>query len=216
MDQIRDFDISLFLTLHRHHTPFSDDFMWYVSGMVTWLPVLLVLLYIIFRKGWKTGLLFIVSLAVVITISDQISSSLIKPLVGRLRPTHDPSLSPYVLLVHGYRGGLYSFVSSHAANSVGIAAFIAMVLRNRLASWALAVWVMLICYSRIYIGVHFPADLLCGSMIGLVAAFAGWKLFCYLCKRFLGQIPAYAPADSHLLISALAANVIIFAIVALF
>ncbi len=214
MEQIRNFDVSLFLSLHSPHTPFLDEFMWLVTGMLPWMPVLLVLLYLIFRKGWKPALIFIISVALVVTISDQVSASVIKPLVGRLRPTHEPSLVGYIQLVHGYTGGLYSFVSSHAANSVGIAAFIAFVFRNRLASWTLALWVILICYSRIYVAAHYPADLICGSLVGLVAAFVGWKFYSFLTKRFIGHLPPFSAADSRVLCLALAANLLLFAIIA--
>lgn len=107
------------------------------------------------------------AIAVLITLSDQLSSGLIKPLVERLRPTHEPSLEGLLCIVHDCREGGYSFVSSHAANSLAFATFSILLFKNRLYGWVIASWSILTGFSRMYLGVHYPFDVVCGTILGI-------------------------------------------------
>ena len=114
---------------------------------------------------------------ILILLADQLSSSLLKPLVARLRPTHNPEISDLIHTVRGYRGGLYGFVSSHAANAFAFAVFTSLVIRNRYYALTIALWAVLSAYSRIYLGVHYVGDVVCGAILGVLVAIVVYKLF---------------------------------------
>ena len=164
-------DIELFRLLNGCHNNFFDEFFWLVTGKFAWIPMILALLYVSFKKHWKMGVLLILGIAITITLCDQISSGLIKDAVCRLRPTRNAMLADTVHIVNDYRGGMYGFVSSHAANSFGVAMLLLVVFRNKFFSWTILSWAFLVSYSRIYLGVHFPGDIICGGLLGLAI---GW------------------------------------------
>jgi undecaprenyl-diphosphatase len=172
-------DKELLLFCNAIHYPWLDNFYWMVTSRMLNIYMVLPLLAIMFhRRKALDAVLLIFTIALVVLLCDQVASSVFKPLFMRLRPSQDPSLS--VILVNGYHGGgLYGFISSHAANSVGVAVFLALLFRNRFFSVAIALWAFLTGYSRIYLGVHFPGDVLVGSIVG---AMIGWGVF-YLYNR---------------------------------
>ena len=156
--------------------------MWAVSSPRTWLPLYLLLIGLVawrFRS-WKAALLIILGFVVAVGLSDILCSGILKPLVCRLRPTHEPALDP-VYLVNGYTGGKYGFCSSHAANTMTVATLFCLLCRNKIATAALMAWVALNCYSRMYLGAHYPSDILVGLLIGAQFAVAVyWALRSYL------------------------------------
>ena len=176
-------DRQLFLLLNGSDSVFLDNCFRAITRTSTWIPLLVVLLFVVF-KSFPTAkplrsrllslLLFAVTFALVLTICDQTASTLCKPLFHRLRPSHEPALYGLVDLVNGRRGGLYGFFSSHAANSFGLTTFAALTLRNRLSAITLYLWAALTSYSRIYLGYHYPGDILAGLLFGLLT---GWLIY---------------------------------------
>ena len=164
-------DKAILLEIHRWHTPFWDDFFYIFSGQKVWLITVLAIVYAIIRSYRKESWVVFLAIAVLITLSDQISSGLIKPLVERLRPTHEPSLEGLLCIVHDCREGGYSFVSSHAANSLAFATFSILLFKNRLYGWVIASWSILTGFSRMYLGVHYPFDVVCGTILGIGVGF---------------------------------------------
>lgn len=164
-------DKAILLEIHRWHTPFWDDFFYIFSGQKVWLITALAIVYAIIRSYRKESWVVFLAIAVLITLSDQLSSGLIKPLVERLRPTHEPSLEGLLCIVHDCREGGYSFVSSHAANSLAFATFSILLFKNRLYGWMIASWSILTGFSRMYLGVHYPFDVVCGTILGISVGF---------------------------------------------
>ena len=152
--------------------------MWAVSSPRTWLPLYLILIGLVawrFRS-WKAALFIVLGFIVAVGLSDILCSGVLKPLVCRLRPTHEPALDP-LHLVNGYTGGRYGFCSSHAANTAAVATLFSLLWRNKIATAVLVLWVALNCYSRMYLGAHYPSDILVGLLIGvLLASSVYWAL----------------------------------------
>jgi undecaprenyl-diphosphatase len=140
----------------------------------------------------------LILLALCVALTDQIASHLIKNWVQRLRPSHEPSLSGLVHLVNGYRGGKFGFVSSHAANSFGIALFLFFLLRKSLPQigYILFPWAIAVSYSRIYLGVHYPADILGGALIGLLTGWGLYSLFHWVEQKNWSSDKALKPPES--------------------
>ncbi len=178
LDSLIAFDKSLLLYCNGFHVPWLDAFFWFVSARLSnlWV-VLLLLLLLFFRTSWKEALLVIAGVALTVLICDQFASSLCKPLFHRLRPTHDEEIGSLVTLVNNYRGGRYGFISSHAANAFGAAVFLIAVFRNRFFSVAILLWAVVVSYSRIYLGVHYPGDILAGTIAGILVGLAVYQAY---------------------------------------
>lgn len=165
-------DTSLFLILNGLHCSFLDVVMYWLSDKYFWLPMYLGIAFFIVRKYKMQGVIILLLVGVVITLCDQTASTLIKNTVMRLRPSHEPALSGLVHLSKAGAGGLYGFVSSHAANAFGLAFFLSFVLNNQfkyLKYW-LFIWAFMVSYSRIYNGVHYPGDVIVAAGIGFLIA----------------------------------------------
>jgi len=177
-------DHNMFLHLNGSENEWLDGVMWTITQTQTWIPLLFALIIVVTKTGgWKQLLFFSVFFGLSILLADQISSSYLKPLFQRLRPTHDPTIMHLVDTVHGYTGGQYGFVSSHAANTFAVFAFCALALRSLSLSITLFLWAVVDSYSRIYLGVHFPGDILCGSILGLICGLASYSMYWFLYGR---------------------------------
>ena len=218
MDALQQFDAGIFSAINGWHAAYFDSFMWLVTKIATWIPMILMLLYLLyFKKGWRKTVAVVLAIALVILIADQVSASIIKPLVERARPSHNESLQSTIHIVNGYRGGPFGFVSSHAANCFGIALLLAMIFKNRLCTWTMVVWATLMCYSRIYLGVHYPGDIVCGAILGFLAAWLVYRIFVWFGKKHpeWGSV-SFSYNESRQLIYAAVINITILAVWAVF
>lgn len=182
IETLNSIDTQLFLFLNGKHDFFLDFIMYWLSDMLIWFPMYVLIIFLIIKHYGKKSLLILLILVVVITLCDQTASHLIKNLVQRLRPSHEPSLAGLIHLSKAGPGGLYGFVSSHAANTFGLATFLYFVLDNRfkwLKYW-LFLWAVLVSYSRIYNGVHYPGDVIVAACIGILIGWAVAKLYQYI------------------------------------
>ncbi|MCQ2347908.1 MAG: phosphatase PAP2 family protein [Paludibacteraceae bacterium] len=160
-------DQTWLVAINNWHAPWADTLMWIISGKLTWLPLYALLVGLLFwRFGWKRALVMLAAFGVAVGLSDYISSGIIKPLVCRLRPTHEPCLDGLLHIVNNYRGGQYGFVSSHAANTMSCALLFSLIWKNWKATLPLMLWVAMNCYSRMYLGVHYPGDIIGGLLVG--------------------------------------------------
>jgi undecaprenyl-diphosphatase len=173
LDTLLKWDSQLFLFLNGLHSPFWDPIMLFASGKLSWVPLYLLLIYFIARKyGWKT-LWWLLSITLLIVATDQVSAGIFKNTFQRLRPCHTPELQGLMHLV-GKCGGKFGFISSHAANTFGVAVFLSFLFKNRWVTYSLLLWAAFVSYSRIYLGVHFPGDVLCGAIVGAGIGIAIW------------------------------------------
>lgn len=185
LERLIDLDKDLLLAINSWHTPWLDQLMMSLTNGVYWLPLfILVIGAIIYNYRWSS-VAIIGYLILVIVLTDQISSSLLKPLIGRFRPSHDPEIQDLVHLVNNYRGGLYSFVSSHATNAFGVATFLFLSIRSRISwIWVMFIWAAIFSYTRLYLGVHYPLDIICGGLLGALLA----TLVVQLGKKLPGRL----------------------------
>jgi undecaprenyl-diphosphatase len=178
LEKLLEADQELLLTLNRWHAPWLDTSMWVMTHTIAWLPLylwLLLLVIKVYRKRWWLPLL---AVALTLLLTDRITSGFMKPYFGRLRPSHNPELAGKLHLVEGYTGGLYGFASGHAANSFGLALMVWLMLRRFYphAGWLFA-WALLVSYTRIYLGVHYPGDILAGAAVGVGCAALVYRIF---------------------------------------
>jgi len=177
LETLNQLDQELLLFLNSFHSPFFDSFMYLISGKLVWAVFYLAIIVQIYRTyGWKNCLYLVVAIALVITCCDQMASGILKPTFQRFRPSRSPEISHLVHIVNGYTGGKYGFASSHAANVFGLASFVSLLFRNRKLSLFLFSWAVLVSYSRIYLGVHYPGDIIVGTAIGLFFGYIIYKI----------------------------------------
>lgn len=181
----------MFLVLNGWHTGWLDTVMVAITQMWPWIPIYLLLLYLVFKQYGKRGWWILLGVAVVILCSDQLSAHVCKPLFHRLRPCFNPELEGLVHLPKGLPGGRYGFVSSHAANTFAVAAFLTAALHKRYhhVGWWLYAWALVSSYSRIYVGVHYPGDILAGAILGVLVGLIIWKLERLILKDHLDGRP---------------------------
>ena len=207
LDYLNDIDTDALLAVNGLHDVFQDAFWWMVSAKWASLLLVLALVWILLHQNRHHALLVLLMLVLAFVVADQVSSGLIKHLVERLRPTHDPSLGDAVHVVNGYRGGMYGFVSSHAANSFAAATLLALIMRHRLVTFSLLAWAGLQCYSRVYLGVHYPGDILGGLVVGVLAGRLVWGLMRWIQRRWHLPQGHYTRLDATLIASSVGVTV---------
>lgn len=193
IEQLICWDKLLLLYLNGMHTPFWDTFMYLISDKYIWIPFYVFLLLLIIKNYRLRTIDVIIAVVVLIAISDLTSVHCFKEVFQRLRPCHDPAIKPYVHLFYGKCGGLYGFVSSHAANTFALCFFLINITGKKIKylSISLIIWASVVSLSRIYLGAHFPLDVLCGALLGIFTGITVGKAFNYYYKRFVlkNQIP---------------------------
>ena len=183
LEQLLHIDTEILLAINGWHAPWADTLMWIISAKATWIPLYVLLIGLLvwrYRKPAKTDVkwlqrvpacvVMIVVIGLAVGAADFIASGILKDLVARPRPTRVPELEGVLHLVNGYRSGRYGFVSSHAANTMAVALLFSLIWRNKIATYGLMLWVAANCYSRMYLGVHYPTDILGGLMVGALVA----------------------------------------------
>ena len=180
IDSLIAFDKEIFHVLNGSHNQFMDSVMWYISGKLTFTPLYLFIIWWIFKKnGLKNGFIALGIMISAIAASDLGSVYLFKEVFQRLRPCHDPSMEGLVIVVNNKCGGLYSFISSHASNTFTLAVFSSLFFKNKFMSLSILIWAAIVSYSRIYLGVHYPFDIIGGMIWGSLIGYIFYKIYSF-------------------------------------
>jgi len=178
LEMLINLDRDLFEAINSLHTPFMDTVMWWIADKAIWIPFYVLLAVFLYMKFGKQSIYMILFAALLITLSDQ-GSVMFKNFFERERPCHDEILSFTVHIVNNKCGGKFGFVSSHAANTMAVFTYLLLIARNinKNITIATGVWVVLVGYSRIYLGVHYPADIIGGWITGIFAAIITYVIY---------------------------------------
>ena len=175
LQSVIDLDTQVFLTVNSMHNSYWDTFMWLFSDKYVWIPLYVSLAFLIFKNyDPKVFLYCLLTVLVIIVFTDGVSSHILRPYIADV-----------VHIVDGHRGGKFSFPSSHSANSWGLVFFIIYFFRQRLLTLFLVLWALVVCYSRLYLGVHYPGDL----FVGMIVGFVGATMCYYVFRHFTGHQP---------------------------
>ena len=192
IDYLEGVDRSIVVAVNGWNSPFWDDFMWMVSGKITWFPFYAFILFLFFKKeGLKKSIIFLVGAILAVAIADLSSVHLFKEVFLRYRPSHNTlidNLMHYHQYEDGnlYQGGMYGFVSSHAANFLAVCFFSYLALKKYYSKlvYLLIFVIFIVCYSRLYLGVHYLSDVLAGGGVGVIAALISYNfIFLPLSRR---------------------------------
>ena len=192
LETLNNIDTEIFLVINGQYNSFWDFVMLWASNKFIWIPLYLLFLYFLIKNyKWKT-LIILVFVAILITLSDQISLHLFKNIFQRLRPCHEPEIADMVHLINNKCGGQFSFISSHAANTFALAVFLIKIIGRSYKYFTplILLWAILVGYSRIYLGVHYPGDVIAGALLGAALGYLIAKLFFWVQIRFLSKTKA--------------------------
>lgn len=175
---IKDLDIQLFLFLNGKHNGIFDVVMYWFSHKLFWIPLYVYFLFLAYKQVGKHIWLMLIAVVLLITLSDQLSVHAFKNMFERYRPCHNLLIQDQVHILKGHCGGTFGFVSSHAANVFALATFLSLFFKNNIKYFSLSafVWASLVAYSRVYGGVHYPADIAAGAVLGMGIGIVVFKL----------------------------------------
>lgn len=179
LDHLIDFDQRLLLLLNGSDSLFLDHLVELLTWGFTWTPLYIALFYLVVKNNET---MFQIALtvgcaALCILLADGMADGIVKPLVGRPRPSLDPYLKYIVDVVNDHRGSGFSFFSAHAANTMSLAVFFSLLVRSRLLTIVLVAWSLLNCWTRLYLGMHYPIDIVCGVLWGLVSGVVSYMVY---------------------------------------
>ncbi len=221
IENLNTLDHELMLWLNYDGGTFQDAFWYTLSQIPSWIPLYITIIFVMLQpsdgqkqKRWMKLILLLLFTALVFAFTDRISAGIIKPLVQRPRPSHDGSIMDQLHFVNDYHGGAYGFVSSHAANCFGLAVWVSCLYKRRSLVTAMMLYAVLNCYSRIYLGVHFPGDIICGTILGILCGWLGYYCYTRFCQRF--SIPQNKSVNPLPITIMLWASLLAFAVYAMF
>lgn len=186
LDTVISLDERCFLAINGWHTLTMDFAMKLISSVSFWIPLYVLLIFLYYRRyNWKKTLIWLIFIALCVFLCDRVSAGLLRPFFGRLRPSNlNNPISDMVYVLNGKRGGAYSFPSSHATNMAGITMFWFLTYGRGTITWCLIPWTLVVCYSRMYLGLHYPCDLLCGIVLGIFFAFSVSLVYNFIIGKY--------------------------------
>lgn len=198
IETLTSLDEQILLFFNGHHTAFMDEAMALITGKWIWIPFYLILIEMLFKKlRPKYALLTLLAVILAIVMTDQICASVIRPFVGRLRPCNpDNPIYGMITLVKEIHPGGYSWPSCHAANTFALATLLSCVMRSRKFTAMIFIWATIVSISRLYCGVHYPTDILCGAAFGSVIGYLSLEVVSRLYTALPQMYTAIRRADS--------------------
>lgn len=188
LETLKSIDQEVFLFLNGLHCSYFDPVMFWGTKTIIWVPLYLALLYLVVKNyKWQTLWILLFTILMII-VSDQVSN-FFKDWFMRLRPTHEPGMTG-IHTVHGYTGGMYGFYSAHASSNMAIAIFLIMILGDKYR-WLFPVvlfYALFMSYTRIYLGVHYPADIIAGWFAGSLIGFLSAMICLHLVRPRMANI----------------------------
>jgi undecaprenyl-diphosphatase len=184
IELLKAIDTKLFFFFNGNHTAFMDSVMAAVGDKYTWIPFYLVLFFFVWRRTKRRAWQVALAVGVLIALSDQISVHLFKETFQRYRPCHNLLLKDKVHVLNGYCGGLYGFVSSHAANTFALTTFLIFFFRNKYFALFMYLWAAFVSYSRVYAGVHYPFDIVGGMVLGIFLGAFVYKFYAHYHRKY--------------------------------
>ena len=184
-----EYDKDLLLSLNGSDSLYLDRVMRVLTAAVTWVPLYISLFYVVLNNNdnFRKVIVILCGAGLCVLLAGTVDDMIVKPMVGRWRPTHDPEIGMMVDIVDGYRGGRFGFFSAHASNTFSIAVFFCWLVRSRLLSLALILWSFTNCWTRLYLGVHFPGDILVGLLWGGLVGSAVYFLYYRLSRNMTSR-----------------------------
>ena len=184
-----EYDKDLLLSLNGSDSLYLDRVMSVLTAAVTWVPLYISLFYVVLNNNdnFRKVIMILCGAGLCVLLAGTVDDMIVKPMVGRWRPTHDPEIGMMVDIVDGYRGGRFGFFSAHASNTFSIAVFFCWLVRSRLLSLALILWSFTNCWTRLYLGVHFPGDILVGLLWGGLVGSAVYFLYYRLSRNMTSR-----------------------------
>jgi len=210
MDELIHFDQQLLLLVNGSDSLFLDSIIMTLTNAKTWIPLYVALFYVVLKSNDSVSriLLVVGAAGLCVLFAGTVDDTIVKPLVARWRPANDPHIGLLVDTVDGYRGGRYGFFSAHAANTFSLAVFFSLLMRQRVLTVALVLWSFANCYTRLYLGVHYPGDITVGLLWG---ALVGWGVYRFFYCRV--TVPARYTATLCDIPVAVIALTLLFAVV---
>ena len=179
IEKIEQIDRQLLFAINGSNSPLFDTIMWWVSKPVFGIPFYLLFVFLLYKSfGWKNTFLLVLCAVLAVGLADLSAKYLFKEMFERFRPSQNLEIKEQLHYVNNYHGGMYGFVSSHAANMFAIAMLIGLWLKKKIrySLHFLLIWAAIIGYSRIYLGVHYPTDVVCGALLGMLIAILMYKV----------------------------------------